>query len=188
MKKIIVITAPSGSGKTTIIKQVMQAIPELSFSVSSCTRTPRNGEVDGKDYYFISIEEFKTKIDNNDFIEWEMVYEGKYYGTTKQELDRIVAEDKFPLVDIDVQGALNIKKQFTENSLAIFIQAPSLQELYKRLKNRGTETEETITERVNKAEYELTLANQFDYIVINDDLQTAISATKKLIGDYIGSK
>ena len=172
-KKIVIITAPSGSGKTTLIKRLMNHFPELTFSISACTRPPRLGEIDGKDYHFISPERFKQAIEANEFIEWEMVYEGKYYGTLKSELNRIWDKNQIPLVDIDVKGALNVQEQYRSIALSIFIQAPSIEILKNRLEQRGTETEESLSERVKKASYELSFANQFDHILINDDLELA---------------
>lgn len=183
--KLIIITAPSGSGKTTIVNYLMKEIPSLAFSVSACTRSPRKGEVDGVNYYFITVEEFKQHIANKDFAEYEMVYEGKYYGTLKSELSRIWQEQKFPLVDIDVQGALRLKQEYEHNALSIFIQAPSLQELEKRLRHRGTETEHSLKERLDKASEELTYADRFDSIVVNDDLEKACERAKRLITDFI---
>ncbi len=177
-EKIIIITAPSGSGKSTLIKKMMAALPQLAFSISACTRAPRTGEVDGKDYHFISLENFKKSIEQDEFIEWEMVYEGKYYGTLKTELKRIWSQEKTPLVDIDVLGALNIQKQYRTASMSVFIQAPSVSVLKERLLKRGTETAETLAERIDKAEYELSFAHQFDQIIINDDLEIA---SQKLI-------
>lgn len=176
--KIIVITAPSGSGKTTLVRRLMAAVPMLGFSISACTRMPRTGELHGKDYYFYSVDEFKKMIDDDAFVEWEMVYTGKYYGTTRSELERIWGDGHTPLVDIDVQGALAIKHKYPGNSLTIFIEAPSLEALRERLIARGTETPQTLEERVSKAEYELTFAAQFDRILINDDLE---KATKELV-------
>ena len=151
--KIIIITAPSGSGKTTLVKRLLQACPKLSFSISACTRNPRAGETDGKDYYFLEEATFKKYIDEDAFVEWEMVYTGKYYGTLKSELQRIWKEDKYPLVDIDVQGALAIRDRFPKQSLTIFIEAPSLEVLRERLLLRGTETPQSLDERVDKAAY-----------------------------------
>jgi guanylate kinase len=184
-QKLVIITAPSGSGKTTIVHYLLNEIPNLSFSISACTRKPRSTEQDGVNYYFLSIEDFTHKIASHEFAEFEMVYEGKYYGTLKSELNRIWNEDKFPLVDIDVQGALRLKKHYTENALSIFIKAPSLEELEHRLRNRGTETEQTLKERLDKASLELTFAEKFDHIVVNDDLEQACREVKDLIVGFI---
>ena len=171
--KIIVITAPSGSGKTTLVKRLLAACPQLTFSISACTRQPRAGEVHGKDYYFYEEEHFKKLIAEDAFVEWEMVYSGKYYGTLKSELDRIWNEGKTPLIDIDVKGALAIKAQFEAIASTIFIEAPSIEELRRRLQLRGTETPESTEERVEKAKYEISFAPNFDHIIINDNLEKA---------------
>ncbi len=172
-EKIIVITAPSGSGKTTLVKRLLAAYPVLAFSVSACTRKPRNGEVDGKDYYFYDAETFKKLIDEDAFIEWEMVYPGKYYGTLKSEILRIREANKYPLVDIDVKGALAIQEKYRDVTLSIFIEAPSIDELRRRLLARGTETPDSIEERIDKSLHELAFSHQFDRIIINDDLEKA---------------
>lgn len=182
--KIFIITAPSGSGKTTLVKRVLNDCPKLAFSVSACTRQPRNGEIDGKDYYFYSEERFKQLIEADAFIEWEMVYTGKYYGTLKSEFERIWDLGKSPLVDIDVQGALAISKRFPTQSLSIFIKAPSIEELRKRLINRGTETAITLEERIKKAEIELTFINKFDKILINDNLEIASKELSALVNGF----
>jgi guanylate kinase len=174
-----VITAPSGSGKTTLVKRLLNYSPGLAFSISACTRQPRKGEVHSRDYYFLSLEEFKKHIDNGDFVEWEMVYPGKYYGTLVSELQRIWHDGKTPLVDIDVKGALAIRDKYPDACLTIFIEAPSIEVLRERLRARGTETEQSIAERVGKAEHELVFAPRFDRIIINDNLETA---TAELIG------
>ncbi len=176
--KIVVITAPSGSGKTTLVKRLLDSCPHLAFSISACTRMPRPGEINGKDYYFYEEAEFNKLIENNSFAEWEMVYTGKYYGTLKSELQRIWDAGKSPLIDIDVQGALAIRNKYPDNCITIFIEAPSLEVLRERLRARGTETENSLEERVNKAAYELTFASQFDCIIINEHLD---KATKDLI-------
>jgi guanylate kinase len=180
--KIIIITAPSGSGKTTLVKRLLKACPQLAFSISACTRNPRNGEQHGRDYYFYSEEEFKRLIEERAFVEWEMVYTGKYYGTLRSELERIWNNGQYPLVDIDVQGALAIHDAFPKSSLSLFIKAPSLEVLRERLHLRGTETKESLEERVDKAVHELSFAEQFDKIIINDDLD---QATEELIKDVM---
>lgn len=185
-KKIIIITAPSGSGKTTLVKDLLKRLPRLSFSVSACTRAPRAGEIDGKDYYFLSLADFEKKLSEGEFLESEMVYPGKYYGTLKSELNRIWANDQFPLVDIDVKGALRVKKQFQGESLSIFIKAPSIEALEQRLRHRGTETEEAIQERLKKADYELSFAPEFDYLLVNDDLGKAKEELYRCIETFIG--
>lgn len=185
MNKIIIITAPSGSGKTTIVKQLLQRTPSLGFSISACTRNPRPGEVHGKDYYFLDEADFKQKIEEHAFIEWEMVYTGKYYGTLKSEVDRIWSEGKAPLVDIDVLGALNIKSQYGDKAITLFIKAPSVEELRKRLEARGTETPQTLQERLDKAAYELSFSDRFDCIVVNDDLERAIEETMTIISNFL---
>lgn len=183
--KIIIITAPSGSGKTTLIKRLLAAYPKLVFSISACTRQPRPNEVNGKDYYFFTEAEFKELIDKDAFVEWEMVYAGKYYGTLKSEVDRIWANGLSPLVDIDVQGAITTQKKYPGNSLSVFIQAPSLEELRKRLEKRGTETPETLEERIKKAESELTFAPHFDSIIVNDDLEEATQTLINTISNFL---
>ncbi len=183
--KLVIITAPSGSGKTTIVNYLLKDNPELAFSISACTRKPREGEVNGVNYYFIPLEEFTRKIANHEFAEFEMVYEGKYYGTLKSELTRITENNQVPLVDIDVQGALRLKKHYGENALTLFIQAPSIEVLEQRLKSRGTETEQSLNERIDKAKEELKFANLFDYIIVNDDLQDACEASKDLIHEFL---
>lgn len=189
MNKIIIITAPSGSGKTTIVRQLLQRYSGyLGFSISACTRKPRPGEVDGKDYYFLEETDFKKKIEEDAFIEWEMVYTGKYYGTLRSEVDRIWSEDKAPLVDIDVLGALNIKSQYGEKAISLFIQAPSIEELRRRLTARGTETPETLQERLDKATYELSFADRFDRIIVNDNLEQAIEETMDVISNFLQKK
>lgn len=185
MNKIIILTAPSGSGKTTIVKQLLQRSSSLAFSISACTRTPRQGEVHGKDYYFLEESDFKKKIEDDAFIEWEMVYTGKYYGTLKSEVDRIWSEGKAPLVDIDVLGALNIKSQYGDKAISLFIKAPSVEELRKRLIARGTETPEMLQERLDKAAYELSFAERFDRIVVNDNLERAIGETMEVISNFL---
>lgn len=183
--KIIIITAPSGSGKSTIVQYLLKNIPSLAFSVSACTRLPRANEKEGINYYFLSPSDFSEKIEQDAFLEYEMVYPGKYYGTLKSELTRIWLNNQVPLVDIDVQGALRILKNKDYHCLSIFIQPPSIEELEKRLLLRGTETPESLQERVEKAKYELTFATQFHHQVINDQLQTACEEVATLIKSFI---
>jgi guanylate kinase len=183
--KIIIITAPSGSGKTTLVRRLLAANPELAFSVSACTRPPRDGETDGKDYYFYSVEKFKQLIEEDAFVEWEMVYAGKYYGTLKSEMERIWKEGKYPLVDIDVKGALAIHDVYPDNSLSIFIEAPSLEALKLRLLRRGTESDESLKERVDKAAYELTFAPRFNHIIINDDIDVATKELTTVVEQFL---
>lgn len=186
--KIIIVTAPSGSGKTTLVKRMLAAYPRLAFSISACTRKPRPNEQHGKDYYFYTEEEFKKLIEEDAFVEWEMVYTGKYYGTLKSEMERIWANGQAPLVDIDVHGAITLQTKYPENSLSLFIQAPSMQELRKRLENRGTETPESLEERIAKAEIELAYAPQFDTIIINDDLDKATEELINTIEDFLSEE
>ncbi len=183
--KLIIFSAPSGAGKTSIVKGVLGKMPELTFSVSACSRPQRAGEVDGKDYYFLSPEAFQQKIDEDAFLEWEEVYPGSYYGTLKSEVERIWKEGKHVVFDVDVAGGVNIKKQYPERSLAIFIKPPSLEELKKRLTNRGTETEKSLQERIGKAREELSYASHFDHIVVNEHLETAIREAYSLVQQFI---
>lgn len=185
--KLIIITAPSGAGKTSITKHLMKQFPQLAFSVSAATRQPRGTEKNGVDYYFISMEEFKQKIRQEEFIEWEMVYEGKYYGTLKSEIQRLWQNNKIPILDIDVKGAIHVQQQFPQSCLSLFIQPPSVDELRKRLTARGTETEAAIEARVNKAAYELSFRDQFNKIIINDDLQKACAAAEMITAAFINS-
>lgn len=172
--KCVILCAPSGSGKTSIAKYLLQH-PELNleFSVSATTREMRPGEVNGKDYYFLTVDEFKRKIENDEFIEWEEVYQGVYYGTLKSEIERIWKDGKNVLFDVDVEGGISLTKCFGEKALAIFIQPPSVEELKKRLRKRGTENEEKIKQRIEKAAKEMEYAKWFDTIVVNDDLEKA---------------
>ena len=183
--KLIIITAPSGAGKTSITKYLMNKFPQLSFSISAATRQARSEETNGKDYYFMSMDEFKQKIQHNEFVEWEMVYEGKYYGTLKSEMERIWSESKIPVLDIDVQGAIHVQQQYPESSLVLFIEPPSEAELRKRLQSRGTESLESLETRVGKAHYELSFKNQFDKLILNADLQTACENAETIVNTFI---
>jgi len=183
--KIIIITAPSGSGKTTLVRRLLATCPELAFSISACTRKPRDGEQHGRDYYFYSEDKFKQLIAEGAFVEWEMVYPGKYYGTLKSEMERIWKDGKYPLVDIDVKGALAIHDAYPDNSLSIFIEAPSLDELRNRLMKRGTETEESLNERVAKAAEEITFAPRFNRIIINDNVDVAAKELITVVEQFL---
>jgi guanylate kinase len=184
-EKAIIISAPSGAGKTTIVKHLLSVIVELDFSVSACSRPKREGETDGRDYYFISADEFRKKIENDEFVEWEEVYPGSYYGTLKSELQRIWEKGCFPIFDVDVVGGLNLKKYFAEKALAICIKPPSISALNERLQKRGTETEESFRKRLGKAEKELTYAEQFDVIIVNDQLETACAEAITAVNDFL---
>ena len=170
-----------------MVKRLLQACPQLAFSISACTRKPRNGEEHGRDYYFYPEEEFKKLIEKNAFVEWEMVYTGKYYGTLRSELERIWQKGQHPLVDIDVQGALAIHDAFPESSLSLFIKAPSLEVLRDRLHRRGTESKESLEERIDKAVHELSFADKFDKTIINDDLEHATRELIKDVTDFLNS-
>ncbi|MBS1496469.1 MAG: guanylate kinase [Bacteroidetes bacterium] len=183
--KILIITAPSGAGKTSITHHLMSQYPQLAFSVSAATRQARENEVNGRDYYFISEEEFKQKIKEKAFAEWEMVYEGKYYGTLKSELERIWANDRIPVLDIDVKGALHVQQQYPVNTLSIFIEPPSVDELKARLQGRGTETPESLAARVNKATYEISFKSHFDKVIVNDNLTTAFEKADMLVKQFL---
>ncbi len=184
--KLIVFSAPSGSGKTTIVRHLL-GIKELNleFSISAATREPRGEEVNGKDYYFMSIEEFKKHIKNEDFVEWEEVYRDNFYGTLKKEVERIWALGKNVIFDIDVAGGLRIKKKFPEQTLAVFVKPPSVDELKRRLKERSTESEEKINMRIAKAHVELATAPQFDTIIKNYDLDVAKEEAYQLVKNFV---
>ncbi len=186
-QKIIIITAPSGAGKTSITRYLMQEFPVLEFSVSAATRQPRGNERDGVDYYFLSPDDFQHKIQNKEFAEWEMVYEGKYYGTLKSELKRIWNKQHVPVLDIDVKGAIHIQQQYPENKLSLFVEPPSVDELKKRLMSRGTESEESLQARVNKASYELSFKDHFDEVVVNDNLENACRKARALVEKFLQS-
>lgn len=183
--KILIITAPSGAGKTSITKELMKRFPQLEFSVSAATRKPRGKEKDGVDYYFISLEDFKYKILHDEFIEWEMVYEGKYYGTLKSELKRIWHLNKIPVLDIDVKGAIHVQQEYPINTLSLFIEPPSVDELKKRLHGRGTESEESMAARVSKASYEITFKDQFNKIIVNDHFERACDEATALVKEFL---
>lgn len=184
--KIIIITAPSGAGKTTIVKYLLQKYADrLAFSVSAATRKARSNETDGVDYYFISPEDFQQKIQDNAFVEWEMVYQDKYYGTLKSELNRIWNMNKIPVLDIDVKGALHVQKQYPESSLSVFIKPPSQEELQRRLESRGTETAESLKARINKAAYEMTFSEEFDAVIENKVLGIACAEAENLVKDFM---
>ena len=184
-KKAIILTAPSGAGKTSITRFLLANYPQLAFSVSATTRAPRGAEQDGVDYHFISPAAFEGHIYQNDFLEYEMVYEGLYYGTLKSELDRIWAEDKMPVLDIDVKGAIAIQKQLGDQAFSIFILPPSIEVLKERLAKRNTESEEKMQMRLDKAAYEISFSDQFNAVVKNEVLETACEETAALIQDFI---
>lgn len=184
--KLIVFSAPSGSGKTTILRAILEKnIFNFEFSVSASSREKREGEIHGKDYYFLSVEEFQKKIEANEFVEWEEVYTNQFYGTLRSEINRIWENNNHVVFDIDVAGGMNIKQQFKNDCFTIFIMPPSIEVLEKRLQKRGTETKESIQKRISKAEFEMSFSNKFDTIVINDDLELAIQETIKKIREFL---
>ncbi len=183
--KCVIFSAPSGAGKTTIVHHLLKQDLGLEFSVSACSREPRGNEVDGSDYYFLGLEEFKNRINQDAFVEWEEVYTDNFYGTLKSEMQRIWSAGKTVIFDVDVIGGLNLKKQFQDNAFAVFVKPPSYEELEKRLRGRSTETEEKINQRMSKANKELSFAPEFDYILINDDLAEACDKAEGLIADFL---
>ena len=183
--KIIIITAPSGAGKTSITHYLLKTFSELDFSISAATRKPRSYEKNKVDYYFISEKEFQKKIEQNEFVEWEMVYEGKYYGTLKSELRRIWDIGKIPLLDVDIKGAIHVQGQYPRTSLSIFIEPPSVEELKKRLGSRGTETNESLQARVNKSSYEISFKHSFNKVIVNDQLDRACKEAETIVRQFI---
>ncbi len=183
--KVLIFSAPSGAGKSTIINWLLKEIPTLEFSISATSRSPRGKEKDGVEYYFLSEEEFKKRVDNGDFLEWEEVYSGSCYGTLNSELYRIWDKGHIVVFDIDVQGALNIKKILGEKALSIFIMPPSIEELQRRLVGRATDTPEAIEKRIAKAKEEISFQPYFDATIVNDDLATALKEIQKIVSDFI---
>lgn len=184
-KKLVIITAPSGSGKTTVVNYLLREVPKLSFSISACTREPRANEVNGVNYYFLPLSTFQNRIQRNDFVEYEMVYEGKYYGTLKNELKRIWNMQQVPLLDIDVHGAKRILDTEQYDVKSIFIEPPSLNVLERRLRSRGTESEDSLQERMKKARSEMDYAYFFKHIVVNDDLEKTCKEVKRIVEEFL---
>ncbi len=186
--KAIIFSAPSGSGKTTLVRHLLKHNPRLAFSISACTRDKRGRkEEDGKDYYFLTPEEFKQKIDNDEFVEWEEVYPGNFYGTLKAEVERIWQQGKAVVFDVDVKGGVNLKKYFRDQALAVFVRVPSFEVLQERLRQRGSETEESLSQRLYKARFELGFEDQFDVTIVNDDLATSLTQAETLVDNFLNS-
>ena len=183
--KLIIFSAPSGAGKTTIVHHLLEQDFNLGFSTSACSRERRRNEVDGTDYHFLGIEKFKEKIANDDFVEWEEVYPDQFYGTLKSELNSLLNQGKNVIFDVDVVGGLNIKKQYGDQALAIFVMPPSLDHLRQRLEHRSTESHEALQKRLKKAEKELTVSDQFDQVLLNDHLETAFIKAEEIVGNFL---
>lgn len=183
--KCVIFSAPSGAGKTTIVHRLLSELDNLEFSISACSRDKRGEEVEAKDYYFLGVEGFKSKIEQEAFVEWEEVYKDNFYGTLKSEIDRIWNNDNAVIFDVDVIGGLNLKKQFKENALSIFVQPPSLEILEERLRGRKTESEEKIQMRLAKANEELSLNEEFDVIILNDDLEKACNEALEVVTKFL---
>lgn len=187
--KLIIFSAPSGSGKTTIVKHLLSKRPDLGFSISACTRDKRGRmEENGKDYYFLTPDDFKHRIDNQEFVEWEQVYPGAFYGTLKSEIERVWSLGKHVLFDVDVKGGINLKKYYQERALAIFVKSPSLEVLEQRLRERNSDSEESISARLFKVKFEMGFEDQFDVTLVNNDLQTAFQEAEDLIDQFISGK
>lgn len=184
-KKAILFSAPSGSGKTTIIKRVMDYFDCFEFSISATSRNPRVGEADGVDYYFLDKDTFVKRVQAGDFLEWEEVYEGTWYGTLKSEIDRICEKGKIVIFDVDVNGGINLKKYFGEEALALFVMPPSIEVLEQRLRKRGTESEESIQRRLGRSAKELNEASKFDVTIVNDDLERAVEETRRVLEEFL---
>jgi guanylate kinase len=185
LNKVVIFCAPSGSGKTTIVKHLLSSDKRLAFSVSACTRNKRANEEHGKDYYFLTHEEFKQRVANNEFLEYEEVYGSNFYGTLKSEVDRIWAMGKAVIFDVDVEGGLNIKKHFGNKALAVFVKPPSVEVLEQRLRFRSTETEETLRIRINKAVHELQYEDKFEYVLLNENLDEALVIAENLVTEFL---
>ncbi|HIA05566.1 MAG TPA: guanylate kinase [Flavobacteriales bacterium] len=183
--KLVIFSAPSGAGKTTIVHHLLEQDFNLGFSTSACSRDRRGNEVDGADYHFLGIAKFKEKIQNDEFIEWEEVYPDQFYGTLKSELNELLAQGMNVIFDVDVVGGLNIKKHYGDQALSVFVMPPSLDHLRQRLEHRSTETQKAMRDRLVKAEKELTVADQFDTVLVNDDLQNAFIKAEKLVADFL---
>lgn len=184
-KKLVIFTAPSGAGKTTIVRHLLKVRQDVSFSISACTRTPRYGEVNGMDYYFLSPEEFKRKEKAGDFIEYEEVYDNQYYGTLKSEIDRLWGLGKHVLFDIDVKGALSIKKRYGDRALTVFVKPPSFEILKQRLTNRKTEDEKSLRKRINRVKEEMTYERHFDVTLVNEDLEKALVEAEQIVEQFL---
>jgi guanylate kinase len=183
--KVLIFAAPSGAGKSTIVHHLLQQFPQLGFSVSACTRPPRPHEIDGQHYYFLTVEEFKEKIEQIELVEWQEVYKNSFYGTLKTEVERLWQAGKHIIFDVDVQGAIHLKTYFRARALAIFVAVPSLEILAERLSNRATETPESLKKRLAKAEFEMTFQEQFDVVLLNEDLAHTLEKATNIVGDFL---
>lgn len=183
--KLVIVAGPSGSGKTTIVRHLLGAFPRLAFSISACSRKRRKGEIEGEDYYFLTADLFREKIKNGEFLEWEEVYPGSFYGTLQSEVERLRNADRHVIFDIDVKGALNLKRHFAADAIAIFIQPPSIAALEQRLRLRSTESADFLNQRVDKAKYELSFAPKFDKVILNNRLPEALTEAEKAVADFL---
>ena len=183
--KLIIFSAPSGSGKTTLVHDILQTFPQIQFSVSACSRPRRENELHGKDYYFLSPEEFQERISNGAFVEWEEVYPGSFYGTLHSEIEKIWNAGRHVIFDVDVEGGLKLKEVFPDRSLSVYVQVPDIKTLENRLRARNTESEETLARRLEKASREMQYAHRFDKVVVNTDLQSAISQSRQMVADFL---
>ena len=185
-QKMIVVSAPSGAGKTTIVKHLLKTFPQLGFSISATSRLQRDGEINGREYYFMSSDEFRLMIAREKLLEWQEVYPGSYYGTPVSEVERIRSNGQFPVFDVDVVGGLNIKKMFGDKALAIFIRPPSYEILESRLRSRASDNEESLQKRLNKVKWELSFEKEFDSVIVNDKLEDAFKQAETLVQDFLG--
>ena len=185
MGKLVIFSAPSGSGKTTIVRELLKLFPQFEFYISATSRKPRGQEQHGIDYYFLSNEEFRKRVERDEFVEWEEVYEGTCYGTLKSEVERIWSKGNVIIFDVDVMGGINLKRLFGKDACSMFIMPPSVEELERRLRGRGTDSEEVIQKRIAKAEFELSKSPEFDHTVVNDDLQVAVDEAATIIRNFL---
>ncbi len=183
---MIVVSAPSGAGKTTIVKHLLKTFPQLGFSVSATSRKIREGELNGREYYFVSADEFRLMTEQQKLLEWQQVYPGSYYGTQVSEIERIASNGQFPVFDVDVVGGLNIKKMYGEKAMSVFIRPPSYEILESRLRSRATDPDESLQKRLSKVKWELTFENEFDKVIVNDSLEDALTHAENLVKNFLG--